>query len=70
MKTIEYNNKTLTLKDDARLTHNCKEGNYYSAFAEDQDGNEYEIKWEIKEGTEELEAEDQCNWDIFSVNKL
>lgn len=71
---VYYNKKELALTQEAYL--DGMEGeNYYSALAIDEIGNEYVVKWEIKEeyfnNLDALEDEsDACDWEKYKIKRL
>ena len=67
--TVNHNGKTLTLKQHAYLdgdgSNDCE--GFYSAAAIDSDGNEYKVRWEIREGFDGEDEGDACDWDKPSL---
>ena len=63
-KVALYQEKKLTLQDDAYLSGSM-ENPYYKAYAEDEQGNEFFIIWAAKEDydAEEQDESDACDWD-------
>ena len=63
--TIDHNGKTLTLTQQAYLdgdgSNDCE--GYYSASAVDADGNDYKVRWEIRDGFDGEDEGDACDWD-------
>ena len=63
--TIDHNGKTLTLTQQAYLdgdgSNDCE--GYYSAAAVDADGNDYKVRWEIRDGFDGEDEGDACDWD-------
>lgn len=65
---LNWNGKILTLKDDAFID-GTYDDQYYTAFATDENDNDYKIRWEII--NTETENEDECcDWDDFAVTEL
>ena len=65
--TVEHEGKTL------KLTQQAFCGNYpgidvYVAAAVDEEGNEYQVKWNCLEGWMDMDDEsDCCDWSIYTV---
>jgi|HubBroStandDraft_4_1064222.scaffolds.fasta_scaffold11096_4 hypothetical protein len=66
--TVEYKGKTLTLTQQPYIC-DLIGSNHYVAMAEDEEGNEYEIKYPITNPECEDESE-SCDWTDFSVRKF
>ena len=57
----------IALTQDAYLagTNECP---HYEAHAIDRDLNDYRVIWDVKDGWEEIENEDEvCDWDVYEV---
>ena len=69
MKTVSYEGKELKLIQNAHLNQIVNDEPAYVALAVDEEGNEYNVKWEITaENTSEIEDEsDMCDWSKYSV---
>ena len=67
--TVQHNGMTLTLTQQAFIT--CDGSNtgecYYSAGAVDADGNEYKVRWEIRDGFDGDDESNACDWDEPSL---
>ena len=67
--TVNHNGKTLTLTQQAYLHCDGSDTGerYYRASAIDSDGNEYKVRWEIREGFDGEDEGDACDWDTPSL---
>lgn len=68
--TLEYKGKIITLIQQPYLeeVNNCA---FYRATAWDDEGNRYDVMWDVLEGWEDMEDEsDCCDWDIFEVKEV
>ena len=67
--TVNHNGKTLTLTQQAYLHGDGSDTGerYYRASAIDSDGNEYKVRWEIREGFDGEDEGDACDWDTPSL---
>lgn len=63
METIEYEGKTLTLELDAQLD-DYQDGVAFFAFAHDENGNEYEIRWDYVEPDWYVNEEETPAYDL------
>jgi len=66
---FEYNNKSLRLIQDSKLSNLWDHGNEYTALAIDNGGRLYNIVWNIID----FDTKDKvkiCNWDRYTVAKL
>ncbi len=72
MEKINFEGKTYTLTQDAYIDGPAEGTPYYRAMAIDQEGNEYEVTWEVVENWEQIEDESEmCDWDSpASVEKM
>lgn len=61
---VEFEGKEYTLTQDAYIDGSADETPYYRAMAEDAEGNEYEVFWDVLENWKEIEDEQEmCDWD-------
>lgn len=69
--TVIYNGKTLALMQQAYIS-GINDDEHYAASAEDEDGNEYTVRWEIAcEDVDSLQDEsDACDWNKYAVKAL
>lgn len=67
--TVDYEGTELKIMQQPYLQGDGK-GQWYEAIAEDAEGEEYMIRWEILENAEECEEEDACDWDEHIIRKL
>lgn len=69
--TFNHNGKTITLIQDAYADGGI-DHTYYTAAAEDADGNQYQVNWTITHPDfESLEDESEaCDWDNPSSIEL
>lgn len=57
--TIEFEGKELALTQDPYIDGPTGEKPVYKALAQDAEGNEYEVEWEVREDWEEIEDEQE-----------
>ncbi len=74
--TVEFNGKVLKITQQPYFdgTHHDQ---YFRANAEDEDGNEYQVIWDVKDEYLELDEDDNsfdesdmCDWTKFTVIKI
>lgn len=65
-------NLEVALMQRAYIDGPVDETPYYKAAGIDQEGNEYEVKWNVVDGWEYIEDEQEmCNWDDpESIDKI
>lgn len=66
--TVQHNDITITLTQQAYLQSNGND-NWYQAAGIDADDNDYLIKWEITNPDAEDES-DACDWTQYEVIEL
>ena len=68
-ETVKYQEKTLYLQQDPYIAGDWGKEAYYSASAQDDEGNLYEVTWECihPEGEDESQS---CNWDVYEVRRV
>lgn len=57
---VNYKGKVIKLTQDAYIAGSVDDTPYYEARGVDDDGNNYMIYWNIKEGYEDHEDESEC----------
>jgi hypothetical protein len=66
----------VTLDQDAYIDHSCgtsggEDEVFYTACATDEDGNKYNVRWEIIMSKEDQEAcadgSEICDWDMYTA---
>jgi len=70
--TVQHNGKELTITEqpyphtavDNYIVSDC-----YQAIAEDDEGNEYMVRWDIIDSDAEDES-DACDWEKYSVKAV
>ena len=73
MTTVFLNETKIILSQEAYYDHNAGTDPHYIALGEDEDGNEYLVRWEISDldNYKDLEDEgDACDWDEYTIRKL
>lgn len=73
MTTLNYNNKQLQLKQQAFIDRDFTNGcDVYKAHAIDNEGNEYEILWQITvDNPANCEDEsNMCDWGDYTVRAI
>ena len=64
MEKVSFEGKEYTLTQQAYIDGPADGTPVYKATAVDQEGNEYEVEWEVRENWEEIEDEsDMCDWE-------
>ena len=67
--TVDFNGKLLAMTQDAFISGR-NDDPYYIAHAIDKDGNDYDIKWEVLKGWQDIENEDEmCDWSKYTVEE-
>ena len=69
--TVDYKNKTLKIMQlpyADSIGHSC-DREVYRAIAEDEQGEEFEIIWDVINPEREDQSE-CCDWSEFSVRKI
>lgn len=63
--TVEYEGKEYALKQQPYIDGPADETPVYKSTAVDQEGNEFEVEWEVVENFEEIEDEQEMveDWD-------
>jgi len=70
---VEYNGKQIALTQYPWIDNEGINGCVvYRAYAIDDDGNQYQVVWELKEDlliTDEFPEDESecCNWDVYEV---
>ena len=67
--TVEYKGKTLTIKQSPYLNYNTVMGDHYKSMAEDEEGNEYIVRWDIINPDCEDES-DACDWQDYQIEEI
>ena len=67
---IEYNNNFIFLTQQPFLD-GAYEDAFYCASGIDENGDDYQINWEITNSDSDCDDEsDMCDWDNFTITKL
>lgn len=64
MEKVKFEGREYTLQQDAYIDGVAGDTPVYKAMALDDEGNEYEVTWEVVDHWEELEDESEmCDWE-------
>lgn len=70
MNKIQYQDKTLTLIEEAHCDVGINVDYQWMAYATDEEENEYIVTWQEKEEFDGVDCSEACDWDNYEIIEL